>query len=349
MSYTDFAPLKPDPTTDDGTAVFVHTRENLLWLRDAAISGALMGWQLAVSGGTPAQPAQWLYSKGTERVRLTITWGASGGPKGKPQAMAVDYSSDSGTTWLAIGTATITYDAQGNFTGSTGIAPGLAAHWLMGLPERVRLIEAAVQGFGTMAAQNANSVTITGGSITGITDLAIADGGTGASTAAQARENLGAHDASNLTQGTLPVARLGSSGERTADTVLHGDNTWREPKSSFGPQPFIDLGDVGLSGSETVELDLSAADFFLMSMQNANTSGQLTLDFTNMPDTTGKRLSWHVRIQRGGRKGALAFTQAVNWSGGVISPLNGASGSWDLIMFYKLGNANIRAMLVDCS
>lgn len=35
---------------------------------------------------------------------------------------------------------------------------------------------------GTMANQNASSVTITGGTITGITDLAVADGGTGMST-----------------------------------------------------------------------------------------------------------------------------------------------------------------------
>jgi hypothetical protein len=39
-----------------------------------------------------------------------------------------------------------------------------------------------ITGLGTLSTQNASSVSITGGSITGITDLAVADGGTGAST-----------------------------------------------------------------------------------------------------------------------------------------------------------------------
>lgn len=45
-------------------------------------------------------------------------------------------------------------------------------------------------GLGTIATQSSSNVSITGGSITGITDLAIADGGTGASTAVNARINL---------------------------------------------------------------------------------------------------------------------------------------------------------------
>jgi hypothetical protein len=45
-------------------------------------------------------------------------------------------------------------------------------------------------GLGSIATQASSSVTITGGSITGITDLAVADGGTGASTAQAAAANL---------------------------------------------------------------------------------------------------------------------------------------------------------------
>jgi len=46
-------------------------------------------------------------------------------------------------------------------------------------------------GLGTLATQDASAVAITGGSVTGITDLALADGGTGSSTAAGAWNNIG--------------------------------------------------------------------------------------------------------------------------------------------------------------
>jgi len=52
---------------------------------------------------------------------------------------------------------------------------------------------AAVSDFTANLA--ASSIKVTGGSVTGITDLAIADGGTGASTASAALTNLGAEPA----------------------------------------------------------------------------------------------------------------------------------------------------------
>ena len=45
-------------------------------------------------------------------------------------------------------------------------------------------------GLGTLALQNSTNISVTGGTLTGITDIAVVDGGTGSSTAAGARVNL---------------------------------------------------------------------------------------------------------------------------------------------------------------
>jgi hypothetical protein len=78
-------------------------------------------------------------------------------------------------------------------------------------------------GLGSIATQAANNVSITGGSVTGITDLAIADGGTGASTVANARTNLGLGTLATQ-NGTFSGT---SSGTNTGDQTiaLTGDVT----------------------------------------------------------------------------------------------------------------------------
>lgn len=65
-------------------------------------------------------------------------------------------------------------------------------------------------GLGTIATQNASAVSITGGSVTGITDLAVADGGTGASTALAALVNILA-----TPLGGTPTSTIYSSGSGT--------------------------------------------------------------------------------------------------------------------------------------
>lgn len=93
-------------------------------------------------------------------------------------------------------------DGVSNWT--TGFMPGSTLSIISGGTGATTASGARTNlGLGTIATQNASSVSITGGSITGITDLAVADGGTGASTASAARTNLGlgtiaTQDASNV-------------------------------------------------------------------------------------------------------------------------------------------------------
>ena len=124
------------------------------------------------------------------------------------------------------------------FTGADALA-------LATITAAARTFLAAVDGaaqrgaleLGTIATQDAANVAITGGSISGITDLAVADGGTGASDAAGARTNLGALGV-DIGFNTIGVISL----VRTDGTLVLANGTIAG--SSLNPAAFNDTGHV---------------------------------------------------------------------------------------------------------
>lgn len=116
--------------------------------------------------------------------------------------------------------------------------------------------------------------------------------------------------------------------------------------SGSGARPTKDHGNVAVTGSQTVTCNVQESDFHMMSMGTSNATGTLTIDFSNMPDTLGKHFSWHVRLQRGARK-TVAFAQTINWAGGVAPTFGNSASSYDLMMFYKVGDETIRGMVID--
>jgi hypothetical protein len=182
-------------------------------------------------------------------------------------------------------------------------------------------------GLGTMATQAASSVSITGGSISGITDLAIADGGTGASDAGTARTNLNVPtrtggDASG--DWNIQAIRVTSSdGDRIASNKLPTSN----PRSVRFD--FATAGSVGTAGNYAGVMTYAPWDgtsastgdsSYQLAFGNAsgvNASGPATLWFRNGINSTWN--GWQV---------VLNSSNYTSYSPSLTG--SGASGTWGI-------------------
>jgi len=128
---------------------------------------------------------------------------------------------------VEIGSDVQAYDA--NLTALAGLAKtdgniivGNGSTWVAesGATARTSL------GIGSIATQDNSSINITGGSITGITDLAVADGGTGASTASQARTNLGLAIGSDVQAYDADLTALGGLSKADGNFIVGNGASW---------------------------------------------------------------------------------------------------------------------------
>lgn len=157
MAYTPLNPAKPDGSAD-GTNTCTEIKNNFAALRDADFIGGESGWTYSQSGGTASEPTTCLWSKGTERIRLTLVWGTTGGENGNVTSTTIDYSANSGTLYDTIETRAATYDASGNFTSGKHT---LLLATLQGLPGRVKQQLATINT--TLAGKAATTTTISAG------------------------------------------------------------------------------------------------------------------------------------------------------------------------------------------
>lgn len=220
-----------------------------------------------------------------------------------------------------------------------------------------------INGLGSIVTQDASNVNISGGTITGITDLAIADGGTGASDAATALSNLGAYPASN------PAGYTTNTGTVTDISVVTANGL--AGTSSGGATPALTLSTTitgvlkgngtGISaataGTDYVApataTNFTAQQYFGNAALTdaatiawaANTAQVATFTFVSSNRTMGAPTGlangafYALAVIQNAGSNTLTWDGVFKWTGGVAPTLSTAAGAKDFFIFRSDGTS----------
>ena len=264
-------------TNGGGTSQSVLDTLASLQAQISAISGGLSyqgTWN--ASTNTPTLTS----SSGTSNYYYVVSVSGSTNLNGITDWVAGDWAIYNGTAWQKIDQTNLVISVAGR-TGA------------------ITLTTADISGLGTIATQAANNVSITGGSITGITDLAVADGGTGASNAGDARTNLG------LVIGTDVLSPSGSAASLTSFPTFN-QNTTGTASNVTGTVAVLNggTGATTTSGARTnlglvIGTDVLAPNGSAASLTSFPTLNQNT---TGTAASTPKLLTTNFTIEESGGK-----------------------------------------------
>lgn len=219
---------------------------------------------------------------------------------------------------LAIGTDVQAYDAgladiAGLAVTDGNIIVGDGANWVAesGATARTSL------GLGTIATQASDSVSITGGSVTGITDITVADGGTGRSSHTAYAVLCGGTSGTGAQQS---IAGLGSSGQ-----VLTSNGAGALPTMQTLPAA-TDVSDATFRIQDNVDATKEIA--FEASGITTSTVRTITMDDANVDLSPND--GTYAAAAGGTQITTLGTVTTGTWNGTTIAVANGGTGATTL-------------------